>query len=188
MSREDIEEMLNNPPKGAWYKEDFNTIKIGISATVVYNAGLVLFSFFWIWAIIEVFRAVPQSDTPLAFIIVGIIMATPFIPVFLIPTIMGIIGKNEIVIDKNGKGGYVFKGIGKMGIKYEFDWESIKNIHYIIGIRTDGESTIVEPSLFIEGKKTIKFGTGINEEKKDFLFRVFSYYLSEYNGSKNYCT
>jgi hypothetical protein len=97
---------------------------------------------------------------------------------------MAIAGKVEIVI---GDDSYVFIGLGKIGIKRRFDWNS--TIH-IYEDKNNGngffQNNRYSSSIFIEGKTRIKFGSGLKEDRKYFLLTALKYFYSKNRNKKNY--
>jgi YHS domain-containing protein len=176
--------IINNPPKGTWKHEDYDHIVIG--ATTRSPIAFFLIPFMTVWtggAIGGIYLTqIIKGEFDLFVSLFGI----PFIIgaiIFWSLTLMVTIGKVEIII---GKESYVFTGVGRIGIKRKFDWNSIIRIYEE---KNNGNWSFSfnrnSSSIFIEGKTRIKFGDGLKEERKYYLVAILKYL---HNKKENYGT
>lgn len=203
-----FEEIKENPPKGAYIYEDFDTITIGTSTGSLVAAVLLLiipgailgFMCMFSYALLSVFiqqvhNAADIFSSPLTFLLALFVLLTCggslllFI-LILISLIMTISGKVEVVL---GKDSYVFTGIGKIGIKKSFDRLSVKNVYKRRWITTRLDSSRrktkrVNYEIIIEENKKINFGKilqGLYEEQFHFILAALEYYLVKKAGNSN---
>ena len=93
------------------------------------------------------------------------------VPILSIVAIRSIAGKIEVVI---GNISYVFIGVGKIGIKKHFDWNSVSRIY-----QEKYEGNLERSTIFIETtdkRKNIEFGTELEDENRYFLFKMLQYF------------
>jgi hypothetical protein len=186
---------LSRPPNGAWHRRDGMGVVIGASQRSLGTAfGALLFALFWN-GIVSVFVAIALGSTlhlmgfpvPKWFpppmskgIPIGLGM-TIFLWLFLTPFIViglamigaflsSLAGKTEVTIRSDE--GTVFTGIGWLGFRSRFRTSAARNLKIETqtvnsnnGNRSRRTNIIMELS---EGK-TIKFGSGLNEERRTFL-------------------
>jgi len=162
--------LLRNPPKGAWVKKDIGKEIIGVST----NSKSAIFLFFFSIAFSGVtFLVIYQ------FLFLRLIIGLVFMSIFAVVSIILWIhvfylafGKIELVMDKNGQD-YIFTGIGKVGKKLILNWSSIKSI-YEQTIKDSENSS--RRKIFIDAEKLLTISLdGINNEKSTFLLQVLKY-------------
>jgi len=162
--------LLRNPPKGAWVRKDIGKEIIGVSTRSKVAIFLVFFSiafssvsFFGIYYFITLR------------LFIGVLFLSIFVVVSLIlwrHVFFLIFGKIELVMDKNGHD-YIFTGIGKVGKKLIINWSSIKSI-YEQTIKDSENSS--RRKIFIDAEKLLTISLdGINNEKSTFLLQVLKY-------------
>jgi hypothetical protein len=96
---------------------------------------------------------------------------------FLIGTIifgtlalMTVCGKVEVTIGRNSS---VFIGIGSLGWSRRFDWLTIKSIREeVTKTQYPGSSGA---AIVLEGARRLKFGGGLNEERRYFILSALKY-------------
>ena len=84
---------------------------------------------------------------------------------------MAVCGKVEISISREGS--YVFTGIGKIGCVRRFDWKAIQTIR-------ENTTNATYPgghnaAIVLEGNNRLKFGSGLNEERRYFVLNALKY-------------
>jgi len=175
------ENLLRNPPKGAWVKKDFGKEIIGVSNRSKGAIFLVLFSI--------VFTGVCLMGILFfikAKLLIGLLPMLIFAVVSIVlwfSVFSNIFGKIELVIDKNGQD-YIFSGIGNVGKKHILNWSSIKSIYEQTVKLSRGSSS---RNIFIEGEKIVKIPIGgINSDKSRFLLDVLKYYKDLKNRFQQY--
>ena len=177
-----IEELLDNPPKGAWKREEYDKLVIG--ATMRSPAAFFLIPFMAVWSGMSIGGIYGSQIVNKEFDLFLSLFGVPFLAgtvIMLSMTLLAIAGKVEVVI---GHESYVFKGVGKIGIKKRFDWNSVIRIYesdHNIGndVSVDSRySSSRYSSIFIEGKERIKIGGGLKENRKYLLLTALKYYHS----------
>jgi len=166
-------EIMNNPPKGAWKREELGKIIIGSTTRSAIAFFLVPFMTVWSGGAIGgiYVSQIINGEFNLFLSLFGI----PFLAgsiIFWSVALMAIGGKVEVVI---GKESYVFTGLGKIGIKRKFDWNSIVRIYEERSRGRHGHSS----SIYMEGKTRVEFGNGLSEERKYFLITTLKYLHSK---------
>ena len=182
------EEMVNNPPKGAWKYENYDRIVIGASTRS--PAAFFLIPFMAIWSVASIggiyITQIIRGEFNLILSLVGIpfLAATVFLGSIALMTIAG---KVNIVI---GRDSYVFRGIGIIGTKKRFDWNSVAKIYEEehsenreLRNSEDGIDVMAPPRTitsifmeFMEGEKRINIGKGLKREHKYYLFTALKYF------------
>ena len=170
----EIENLLRNPPKGAWVKKDIGQEIIGIRP----RSKSAIFSILFALAFSSIsftgfFQMIISKST------IGILFMLIFIAssIFLwVQVFYSIFGKIEIVLNKNGQD-YIFTGIGRIGKKHILKWPSIKSIYEQTSHNSeDGYSK----KIYIAGENLIKISiNGINENKSMFLIKVLKYHKNK---------
>jgi len=163
-------ELLRNPPTGTWIHEDGFNIYIG--ARFRSPIALFLIPFTFIWSGGSLFGIYGSQILSGEFSLILSLFGLPFLigSIFLISfTLMATVGKIEICL---GRAGYVFKGVGSLGLRKFFDWNAITRIYDSRGSSGPqyGNRRQV-PAIILEGNTQIKIASQLlNEEKRRFLF------------------
>lgn len=168
-------EILRNPPKGAWFRKEMDRIVVGASTRS--PAAFFLVPFMCVWSGFSLGgiygSQIAKGEFNLGMSLFGI----PFILgslLFWSLALMTICGKVEVSI---GRLSSVFVGVGKLGWTRKFEWSTVQNI------REDG-ATMNYPgsqqgSIVLEGKERLKFGSGLNEQRRYFVVNTLKYLLQE---------
>ena len=169
-----FEKIMREPPRGTWKHEDFDKKTIG--ATMRSPFAFFLVPFMMVWSGGSLGGIYLTQLISGKFNLVISLIGLPFLLgsiIFWSMTVMTIAGKVEVII---GKDSYVFTGVGKLGIKKRFDWDSAVRI-YEDKILPNGffHNARYASSIFIEGKTRIKFGAGLREDRKYFLLTALKY-------------
>ena len=175
-----MSKVMNNPPKGTWKHEDMNNVIIGASTRSPIAFFMVPFMIVWTGGSVGVLygQQVISGEFDPFLSLFGV----PFIigsVIFWSLALMAIAGKVEVVI---GADSYVFTGLGKIGKKKKFNWNSIIRIYENV---PDSQFNINNygRAIFLEGETRIKFGSGLNEKRRYYLVTVLKYMHSK---KKNY--
>jgi len=166
----EIENLLRNPPKGAWVRKDIGKEIIGVCTRSKSAIFLLLFTLaFSSFSFAMFFNILPTRSILLILFMLPFVAASIFL---WTQVFYSIFGKVELVIDKNGQD-FIFTGIGKIGKKRIIKWQSIKSIYEKTTHTSENSST----NIYIEGGKIIKISrTYINDDKSKFLIDVLKYY------------
>ena len=160
---------LQNPPKGAWYRQAMSEVVIG--GTTRSGSAFMLVPFTCVWAggslggIYGSQLASGKFEPFLAF------FGLPFLvgSIFLIgTTIMAVCGKVELRL--RGGQGIVFVGVGQFGWKRPFNLDEINSI-------TEQDATKQYPGsgggcIVLEGKTRLRFATGLTETRRYFMLHA----------------
>lgn len=168
---------MNDIPKGAWLRQEFNGFVLGASTRHLIALFLVPFMVVWSGGSLGGLYGTQIANGE--FDLFMTLFSIPFLigsVVFWSLTLMVIFGKIEITFDKEG--GTVFTGIGKIGIKRHFIWKEISSIE-------EGSYNLQYPgkagnAIVMKGKKRIRFGMGLNEERKYYLLQTLKKLHSDY--------
>ena len=167
-------DILNNPPKGAWKYEDYDGMIIGASTRS--PIAFFLVPFMTVWSGGSLGGIYITQMTSGEFNLMLSLFGIPFLIgsiVLLCINLMAIAGKVEVAI---GMDSYVFTGVGKIGIKKRFDWDSVNNIYEQENIRSTGSrNNKITSSIIMEGSTRIKIGTGLKEEHRYFLLTALKH-------------
>lgn len=169
------ETVLDNPPKGAWFRQEYDKVILGASTRS--PIALFLVPFMCVWsggALGGIYGSqIAKGEFDLESSLFGI----PFIlgsMIFWSFALMAVCGKVELSI---GRESSIFVGVGKLGWTRKFDWSDVQTIreqttsfHYPGGHNA---------AIFLEGKKRIKFGTSLNEGRRFFILNSLKYLKSK---------
>ena len=85
---------------------------------------------------------------------------------FLVPTaLMTCFGKVEVRVE--GRTGTVFTGVGPLGWRRKFRWDAVTEVKF--GEASWRQNYKAVRQMFIVAERTLKFGSGINEARQDFI-------------------
>lgn len=169
---DEVEGMLQNPPKGAWIIKNYNNLLIGVSThskeSITILLFNILFSGFIYFAVYDiVFR---QKALLMSLFMLPFVLATFYL---IKETLFAFFGKIEINICSDT---YIFIGVGKIGKKRFINWESIKKIWKSVARESEGG---IKKEIFIEEKKLISIPLKfINDDKGKFLYNILRYYMN----------
>ena len=169
-------DILQNPPKGAWFRQEVNGTVVGASTRSPVALLLVPFMCVWSGGSLGLVYGtqIVEGEFNLALSLFGI----PFLLggiIFWAFTLIAVWGKVEVSV---GYVSSVFVGIGSTGWRRYFDWSSIRtireertNIHFQGRIRR---------GIALEGqRKRLVFGTGLNDERRYFVLNALKYLHAE---------
>ena len=167
-------DVVNSPPKGAWYKDNMDHCIIGISTRS-------WIAIFWVpflcgWTGILVVALYESKLFEKEFDPVILVFGIPFLFVAILLwsyALMAVFGKIEVTI---GKESSVFIGVGFIGRTRTFDWSGVVSIKET---RTrflyNGQYRF---PIFLEGKKRVKLCECLNDERRYFLLNALKYVKS----------
>lgn len=90
---------------------------------------------------------------------------------------MAIAGRTEVQLQ--GEKGTIFTGVGSLGVRRRFDTAEISRV-YEDRARWHGVGSY-GGSIVLEGKRRLKFGEGLREERRYFVFKVLQALLAGQN-------
>lgn len=163
--------ILNNPPKGAWFRTESDKVVVGATTRSPY--ALLLVPFICVWSGGTLSGIYGSQIVKWEFDLFLSVFGIPFLMgtvLLAIVTLMAICGKVEVFI---GKVSTVFVGIGSWGWKRNFDWVTVETIRETgAGMGYPGSH---QGAIVIEGKEHLKFGTGLNDQRRCFVLNVLKY-------------
>lgn len=159
---------INDPPAGAWMKNDYDVVIIG--ATTRSPIAFFLVPFMLIWSGGSLGGIYGSQIISGEFNLFMSLFGIPFVLgsiLFWSLTLMAIWGKVEMTLDNNG--GKIFTGLGTIGITKKFEWKDISKIKES---RTNFNYRVSRGSkIILEDKKRISFGSGLKENRRYYLFK-----------------
>jgi hypothetical protein len=164
---EDID--ISKPPKGAWYRKTMRGFVVG--ATTRHASAFFLVPFMTVWSGFSLGgiygSQIVKGEFNLIMSLFGIpfILGTLFFGSIMLMTVMG---KVEVAVERNE--GHVFIGVGFLGWRQYFQWDKIQKIQDVTGYN-DG-TPYKEIALKTDTGKGIKFGTGLKQERLDYIRSV----------------
>lgn len=174
---------INNPPKGAWIKNEIDHLVIGASTRSPIAFFFVPFGLIWSGGSLGGIygsQILKQKFEPLFFL-----FGIPFLlgSIFLWSQIlMTIWGKVELTLDS--KGGKILTGVGKYGYERYFTWDEVSTISEGVSqFNSIGNKGV---KLMFEGIRRISFGTGLNEERRFYLLKALKIILVKVKSGKKF--
>ena len=167
---------VNNPPKGAWYFDEYRSTIVGASTRSPIAFFLVPFMLVWSGGslggiyggqILSGEYSLMMSLFGLPFLIGTIILGSV--------TAMAIAGKVELKFDKEI--GTIFTGVGNIGITKTFNWKDIDEVKETSSILRNSSSN--NQNISFIGQSKTSFGTGLNDEKRYFILCILQNYLTD---------
>ena len=182
---------LRHPPAGAWYRQDGAGTVIGAAhRSLVQGFFLLIFALFWnsvvsmlvglvLVSALDHFHIHVPGWLPLPKVTEGTsgLKGTVFLGLFAIPfvavgvwvavqAVSALLGRTEVRI-QNGAG-VVYSGVGRIGRRRRFDAKSVWQVDIDYGVGSKGGRyyfITIKPQT----GKTLKFGTMLNEERREFV-------------------
>jgi len=168
-------DILRNPPKGAWFKKEMDSVVVG--ATTRSPIAFFLVPFMCVWSGGSLGGIYGSQIAKGEFDLGSSLFGIPFLLgsiLFWSLALMAVCGKVEVSI---GKLSSVFVGVGKLGWKRRFEWSAVQTI------REDGTNISYpgghQGAIVMEGDTRLKFGTGLNEKRRYFVLNALKYMKSE---------
>lgn len=164
---------LSQPPSGAWYANDHQTIHIGATTRSYVALFLIPFLSFWSYGILNGANFINFLEFDfflLPFLLIG--------GLFWWIALMSVIGKVEIKVTREG--GTIFVGIWKIGINKYFLWEDIDFIQEesVMFIQYPGNRGV---HINMEGRKRYTFGSGLSQERRYYLIQALKSLHQKYS-------
>lgn len=169
------EDILLNPPAGAWYRKEFDSIVVGASTRS--PVAFFLVPFMCVWSGGSLGGIYGSQIANGEFNLTASLFGIPFLLgtiLFGSIALMAVCGKVEVHIGRNSA---VFTGIGRFGWTRRFDWSAVQSIR-------EEDSQVRYPggqpnAIVLEGRERLKFGTMLNENRQYFVLNVLKFLQSE---------
>lgn len=168
-------DILRDPPKGAWFKQDMHGTVIGATTRSAMAFFLVPFMCVWSGASLGGIYGtqIMKGEFNLGMSLFGI----PFLlgsVLFWAIALMAVCGKVEVKI---GRASSVFVGVGRFGWTRKFDWSEVATIREdITGVHRQGGA---QRAIVFEGKERLVFGSGLSENRRYFLLNALKFLKSQ---------
>lgn len=161
-------DFLRSAPAGAWFNSEWDKAVVGASTRSPSAFYIVPFMIVWtVGALGGIYGSQVASGQ---FDPVDSFFGIPFILgsiIFGAAALMTVFGKVEVSI---GRESSVFTGIGPLGWTRRFDWSAVQTIREADA--QFGYFGSQSGAIVMEGKTRLKFGTGLNEERRYFVLNV----------------
>ena len=174
---------LDQPPKGAWVKNDENRLEIGATTRSPIAFFLVPFMMVWsggsIGGIYGTQLAKGEFDLMMSLFGIPFLLGSVF---FWSLALMAIWGKVELTLDNHG--GRIFTGLGVIGRSKRFTWAEVTTIQEKgANFNYPGSKGAV---ISLEGKRRISFGSGLNSSRRYYLYRALQSVMANMNVKKSF--
>ncbi|MFA5553460.1 MAG: hypothetical protein WCZ89_00625 [Phycisphaerae bacterium] len=170
------EDVLHNPPNGAWFREEIGQIVVGASTRSAIAFFLVPFMCVWSGgALGGIYGSqIISGKFNLGMSLFGI----PFVIgsiIFWALALMAVCGKIEVRIGSIES--TVFTGVGSLGWTKRFDWHSVQSIkEELFHVQNSNNNGA---AIILEGQERIRFGSGLNEQRRYFVLNALKYLKSQ---------
>lgn len=163
-------DVLKNPPRGAWFRQEMDQIVVGASTRS--PIALFLVPFMCVWSGGSLGGIYGSQIASGKFDLAAALFGIPFLLgtiLFGSIALMTVCGKIEVSI---GRESSVFMGIGRIGWLRRFDWADIKTIREdSLQMRYPGSSS---HAIVLEGRRRLKIN-GLNESRRYFVLNALKY-------------
>lgn len=160
---------VSSPPRGAWYADDGNEVRIG--ATTRSAIAWFLVPFMCVWSGFSLGGIYGTQFYKGQFDLRTTLFGIPFILGTLLfgsMAVMSVIGKVEVRLC--GAAGEIFTGVGWIGWRRRFalaDVERVReNALYTRGAGSPGACIV------LEGQRRLSFGSGLSDERRHYVLRA----------------
>jgi hypothetical protein len=157
---------LKEPPKGAWFENNFDGFVVG--ATTRHPVAFFLVPFMCVWSGFSLGGIYGTQIVQGQFNLVMSLFGLPFLAGTLLfgsIALMAVCGKVTVTVC--GGEGTIFTGVGPLGWRQRFDARAVRRVYEERGSGEDSGSKIV-----LEGAKRVSFGCGLNDARRHFMCQV----------------
>lgn len=159
---------INDPPKGAWFYDDFREWRIGASTRS--PAAFFLIPFMCVWSGFSLGGIYGTQIATGEFDLGTSLFGIPFVLGTLLfggIAVMTVCGRIELIVaDSDGR---LFTGVGPFGWTRRFDWSEVTRIEEDVpGYGYSGSNGQV---ISLVGKSRMKFGSMISEARRYYLLQ-----------------
>lgn len=157
---------LTRPPKGAWFRQHGRNQEAGASTRSAGAFFLIPFTLAWsglsLGGIYGTQLHEGEFQPSLSLFGLPFLVGT----CFLVPTaLMMVCGR--VIVRRRGGEGEIFTGIFGLGWRRRFRWSDVKTIKF--GRASWRQNYQPVRQIFLEADRTLKFGSGLSEERQNFL-------------------
>lgn len=169
----------DEPPRGAWYQEDFDGFVVG--ATTRHPMAFFLVPFMCVWSGFSLGGIYGTQIARGQFNLFESLFGIPFLLGTLLfgsLALMSVCGKAVVrVRDSDGE---VFMGIGPIGWRRPFDAKQVTTVRIEPYSHNNGQQTSI---IVLDGPRKLRFGSILTEPRREFLANVLRLRLATYRPS-----
>jgi hypothetical protein len=165
---------LNDPPRGAWYQEEFNGFVVG--ATTRSPIAFFLVPFMCVWSGGSLGGIYGTQIVQGKFNLLTSLFGIPFFLGTLLfgsIALMAVCGK--FVVRVSDSEGEVFTGIGPFGWRRPFDADQIASVRIEPYYARNNAQSM---TIVLDGPRKLRFGSGLSEARRDFIANVLRHELA----------
>lgn len=165
---------LDAPPRGAWYRPDFNGFVVG--ATTRNPIALVLVPFMCVWSGGSLGGIYGSQIIHGKFDLGMSLFGIPFVLGTLLfgsIALMSVCGK--VVVRVSDSEGVVFTGIGPIGWHRRFHAPEVTAVRVERGASGNNAQGM---TIVLDGPQRVRFGSGLTEARRDFIANVLRHELT----------
>lgn len=167
---------IESPPNGASFERRGDHIIYGAHTRSKIAIFLIPFMLIWSGGSIGMIyvRQIITGEYSIFLSIFGL----PFLAgtIFFLWIIMQSLA-GKVIVTLDNKGGEIFSGVGKLGIKKEFLWEDV--VQVIDKPSTTKTMRNGNRIISIEGAKRINFGNALSDERRDYILFTTKHFLEQ---------
>jgi hypothetical protein len=168
---------LNDPPRGCWYREEFDGFAVG--ATTRHPRAFVLVPFMCVWSGFSLGGIYGSQIVNGKFDLMMSLFGIPFVlgTLFIGSTaLMAVCGR--VVVRVHDSAGEVFTGIGPIGWRRLFDSHEITAVRVEPYLSGNNQRSL---TIALDGRDKMRFGSGLTEARRDFVANVLRKQLTHGN-------
>jgi hypothetical protein len=168
---------VNDPPRGAWYQDEFNGFTL--SSTTRNPIALFLVPFMCVWSGAslggiygsQILKG--QIEWGLSLFGIPFLLGTLLIGSITLMTVCG-----RVVVRVLDSEGSVFTGVGPFGWRRRFDTQQVSAVRVEVYRTNDNGNS---KTIVLDGPNKLKFGTLLTEKRRDFVANVLRQKLTTGN-------
>ncbi len=160
---------INDPPRGAWFDDDFQSWKIG--ATTRSQKAFILVPYAMVYSVVSLSALYGSQIINWEFSLFRSLFGIIFIIGSLssgIKAIMAGYGRVDVIVD--GRDGKIFYGAGPIGRTRKFDWYEVTSIEEVVLSDKNSRDENKEV-ISLEGKSRLRFGSELSQERRYYLLQ-----------------
>jgi hypothetical protein len=158
----------NEPPRGAWFREDFGGFTVG--GTTRHAIAFFLVPFMCVWSGFSLGGIYATQIWRGKFDLFQSLFGIPFFLGTLLfgsVALMTLCGK--VVVRIRDSEGMVFTGVGPIGWRRAFNWLEVKSVRVeAFASRNNQRSKII----ILDGPQKLRFGSMLSEARQEFVANV----------------
>ncbi len=158
----------HDPPRGAWFREDFNGFEVG--TTTRHPIAFFLVPFMCVWSGGSLGGIYGSQIISGQFNLLLSLFGIPFcLGTLLFGSIALMTVCGQIYVRVVDSEGVVFIGVGPLGWRRPFDWKQVTAIRVEASINNNHQPS---QTIVLDGPRKLRFGSGVTEVRRDFIADV----------------